>query len=67
FQIFHHSTAKYFEDLRVSIIFGLNTLNGRTITRDYSAVGPWDFINSAALIGYTVDKNYSIYGWELGK
>ncbi|KAI3882949.1 hypothetical protein MKW92_043471, partial [Papaver armeniacum] len=56
----------FFQKAGASIIFGLNALNGRNMTRDHSAVGPWDFKNAAALIRYTVDKNYAIYGWELG-
>ncbi|OVA19193.1 Glycoside hydrolase [Macleaya cordata] len=51
---------------RAVIIFGLNALNGRTIMPDHSAVGPWDFKNAASLIRYTVNKNYTIHGWELG-
>ncbi|RZC52146.1 hypothetical protein C5167_020571 [Papaver somniferum] len=56
----------FFQKAGASIIFGLNALNGRNMTRDHSAVGPWDFKNAAALIRYTVNKKYAIYGWELG-
>ncbi|KAI3943511.1 hypothetical protein MKW92_013337 [Papaver armeniacum] len=40
----------------VLVIFGLNTLNGTTVTRDHSATVPWDLKSSAALILCTVDK-----------
>ncbi|RWV98043.1 hypothetical protein GW17_00039133 [Ensete ventricosum] len=47
------------------IIFGLNALNGRVPLRDGSLGGPWNYTNAAALIRYTVDKGYTIHGWEL--
>lgn len=53
--------------LRAKIIFGLNALTGRTIRPDGSAQGAWDYTNSESLIRYTVEKNYMIHGWELGK
>ncbi|KAK9947473.1 hypothetical protein M0R45_003097 [Rubus argutus] len=48
------------------IIFGLNALPGRTLQRNGSATGAWNFTNSEAFIRYTVKNNYSIAGWELG-
>lgn len=47
-------------------VFGLNALTGRTIQPDGSAVGAWDSTNAEALMNYTVSKNYTIRGWELG-
>lgn len=49
------------------IIFGLDALNGRTIPPQGPAVGAWDSTNAESLIRYTVSKNYTIFGWELGK
>lgn len=49
------------------IIFGLNALNGRSLRSDGSAVGNWDSSNAESLIRYTVEKGYTIHGWELGK
>jgi heparanase 1 len=34
---------------------------------DGSAVGAWNYSNAESFISYTVKKNFSIYGWELGK
>ncbi|KAI3670873.1 hypothetical protein L1987_87517 [Smallanthus sonchifolius] len=31
-----------------------------------STVGAWDSTNAEALMRYTVKKNYTVYGWELG-
>ncbi|KAA8522950.1 hypothetical protein F0562_009373 [Nyssa sinensis] len=56
----------FFEESGAVIIFGLNALNGRTIRSDGSAVGAWDSTNAESLISYTVKKNYTIHGWELG-
>lgn len=52
---------------RAKVIFGLNALSGRTLGADGSAVGAWNYSNAEFLIRYTVNKGYSIYGWELGK
>ncbi|KAJ4830812.1 hypothetical protein Tsubulata_045616 [Turnera subulata] len=56
----------FFKESGAKIIFGLNALSGRTIKSDGSAVGAWDYTNAESFIGYTVRKNYSIHGWELG-
>ncbi|GLT29619.1 hypothetical protein SLA2020_044730 [Shorea laevis] len=56
----------FFKKSGAKIIFGLNALNGRTLNPDGSAVGPWNYTNAESLIRYTVNKNYSIHGWELG-
>ncbi|KAK0601685.1 hypothetical protein LWI29_026459 [Acer saccharum] len=50
---------------KTKIIFGLNALTGRTIWPD-GAKRAWDNTNAESLIRYTVQKNYSIHGWELG-
>ncbi|XP_059635188.1 heparanase-like protein 3 [Cornus florida] len=55
----------FFEKSGAVIIFGLNALTGRSI-KSGSALGPWNFTNAESLIRYTVKKNYSIRGWELG-
>lgn len=52
---------------RAVVIFGLNALSGRTIAADGSAVGAWNSNDAEFLIRYTVNKGYSIHGWELGK
>ena len=51
---------------RAKIIFGLNALAGKSI-KSGSAVGPWNYTNAESFIRYTVGKNYTIHGWELGK
>lgn len=51
---------------RAVIIFGLNALNGRMPQSDGSVVGPWNYSNAASFIHYTVNKGYTIHGWELG-
>ncbi|KAL5850574.1 hypothetical protein ACOSQ4_008587 [Xanthoceras sorbifolium] len=55
----------FFKKSGAKIIFGLNALNGRTIKAD-GAKGAWDYTNAESLISYTVNKNYTIHGWELG-
>ncbi|KAK0572557.1 hypothetical protein LWI29_033445 [Acer saccharum] len=55
----------FFKKSGAKIIFGLNALTGRTIQRD-GAKGAWDYTNAESLMRYTVQKNYSIHGWELG-
>lgn len=52
---------------RAAVTFGLNALYGRTIGSDGSVNGPWNSSNAESLIRYTVNKGYSILGWELGK
>ncbi|CAK9326539.1 unnamed protein product [Citrullus colocynthis] len=56
----------FFKKGGAKIIFGLNALNGRQIASDGSAVGAWNYTNAEMLIRYTVKKNYTIHGWELG-
>uniref|UniRef100_A0A5B7C9A5 Putative heparanase-like protein 3 n=1 Tax=Davidia involucrata TaxID=16924 RepID=A0A5B7C9A5_DAVIN len=56
----------FFKKSGAKIIFGLNALNGRTIGSDGSAVGAWNSTNAESLIRYTVNKGYTIHGWELG-
>ncbi|CAI0444295.1 unnamed protein product [Linum tenue] len=56
----------FFREAGAEVIFGLNALNGRTIASDGSAKGAWNSSNAEALIRYTVNKNFTIFGWELG-
>ncbi|KDP30214.1 hypothetical protein JCGZ_16996 [Jatropha curcas] len=56
----------FFKKSGAKIIFGLNALAGRSIQPDGSAAGAWDYTNAESFISYTVKKNYSIHGWELG-
>ncbi|XP_017238986.1 heparanase-like protein 3 [Daucus carota subsp. sativus] len=56
----------FFNKSGAFVIFGLNALNGRTVMPDGSRVGAWDTTNAKSFIEYTVQKNYKIYGWELG-
>ncbi|KAL9377081.1 hypothetical protein Peur_031201 [Populus x canadensis] len=56
----------FFKKSGAEIIFGLNALTGRSMKSDGSAVGAWNYSNAESFISYTVKKNYSIYGWELG-
>ncbi|KAK5814176.1 hypothetical protein PVK06_029628 [Gossypium arboreum] len=51
---------------RAMVVFGLNALSGKTIRSDGSATGAWNSSNAESLIRYTVNKGYSIHGWELG-
>ncbi|KAJ6795046.1 heparanase-like protein 3 [Iris pallida] len=57
---------EFFQKAGPVIIFGLNALNGRIPLADGSFGGPWNSTNAAALIRYTVNKGYSVHGWELG-
>ncbi|KAL5988099.1 hypothetical protein ACLOJK_035862 [Asimina triloba] len=57
---------EFFKKADVTVIFGLNALNGRKPMPDGSVGGPWDYSNAAALMQYTVNKGYTIHGWELG-
>ncbi|XVE53586.1 hypothetical protein DITRI_Ditri03aG0014400 [Diplodiscus trichospermus] len=56
----------FFKKAGAMVVFGLNALNGRTIGPDGSAMGAWNSSNAESLIRYTVNKGYTIYGWELG-
>ncbi|KAC0457622.1 hypothetical protein FH972_027105 [Carpinus fangiana] len=56
----------FFKKSGAKIIFGLNALHGRSILSNGSSVGAWDYTNAESLIKYTVRKNYTIHGWELG-
>ncbi|KAG4133565.1 hypothetical protein ERO13_D08G101000v2 [Gossypium hirsutum] len=56
----------FFQKAGAKVIFGLNALAGRTIASDGSAVGAWNYTNAESFMQYTVDKNYTIHGWELG-
>ncbi|CAL5435150.1 unnamed protein product [Camellia sinensis] len=56
----------FFKNAGAKIIFGLNALSGRTVGPDGSAVGAWNSSNAESLIRYTVNKGYTINGWELG-
>lgn len=56
----------FFEKSGAKIIFGLNALYGRSIRPGGSSVGAWKYTNAESLIRYTVRKNYTIHGWELG-
>ncbi|CAL0325663.1 unnamed protein product [Lupinus luteus] len=69
---FVHNTTEMFDFTkgclpmqRAKIIFGLNALDGKSI-KSGSAVGPWNHTNAESFIRYTVKKNYTIHGWELG-
>ncbi|XP_039023932.1 heparanase-like protein 3 [Hibiscus syriacus] len=56
----------FFAKSGAKIIFGLNALSGRSIKPGGPAIGPWNYTNAESFIRYTVEKNYNIYGWELG-
>ncbi|KAL9442208.1 hypothetical protein AB3S75_020674 [Citrus x aurantiifolia] len=56
----------FFKKSGAKIVFGLNALTGRSIQNDGSVKGAWDYTNAESFISYTVKKNYSIHGWELG-
>ncbi|EEF28717.1 heparanase-like protein 3 [Ricinus communis] len=56
----------FFKKSGAKIIFGLNALTGRSIQSDGSAAGAWNYANAQSFISYTVNKNYTIHGWELG-
>ncbi|XWS70760.1 hypothetical protein CRYUN_Cryun03dG0076600 [Craigia yunnanensis] len=56
----------FFEKAGAKIIFGLNALTRRSITSDGSAIGAWNYTNAESFMRYTVEKNYTIHGWELG-
>ncbi|XP_015886732.3 heparanase-like protein 3 isoform X1 [Ziziphus jujuba] len=56
----------FFKRTGAVVFFGLNALSGRTIDSQGSAIGAWDSSNAESLIQYTVNKGYTIHGWELG-
>ncbi|KAE8669055.1 Heparanase-like protein 3 [Hibiscus syriacus] len=56
----------FFLKAGAKVIFGLNALAGRTIDSNGEAVGAWNYTNAESFIRYTVKKNYTIHGWELG-
>ncbi|KAK8655020.1 hypothetical protein V6N13_107612 [Hibiscus sabdariffa] len=56
----------FFQKAGAKVIFGLNALAGRTIDSNGEAVGAWNYTNAESFIRYTVEKNYTIHGWELG-
>ncbi|KAL0903389.1 hypothetical protein M5K25_027765 [Dendrobium thyrsiflorum] len=57
---------EFFRESGATVIFGLNALNGRVPMSDGSVGGPWNYTNAASLIRYTVNKGYTVSGWELG-
>ncbi|XP_076951575.1 heparanase-like protein 3 [Bidens hawaiensis] len=56
----------FFQKARAKVIFGLNALSQREVKTDGSVVGPWNSSNAEALMKYTVNKGFTIHGWELG-
>ncbi|KAK0571853.1 hypothetical protein LWI29_022639 [Acer saccharum] len=56
----------FFKNAGAAVVFGLNALNGRKIGSDGSAGGAWNSTNAESLMRYTVNKGYTIHGWELG-
>ncbi|KAI4377183.1 hypothetical protein MLD38_014855 [Melastoma candidum] len=56
----------FFQESGAQIIFGLNVLAGRTLRSGFPAAGAWDHRNAESFMRYTVSKNYTIFGWELG-
>ncbi|XP_024983954.1 heparanase-like protein 3 [Cynara cardunculus var. scolymus] len=56
----------FFQETGAVVTFGLNVLMGKTVLANGSTVGAWDSTNAQTLMRYTVQKNYTIYGWELG-
>ncbi|KAL7593274.1 hypothetical protein Lser_V15G33154 [Lactuca serriola] len=57
---------RFLQDTGAVYTFGLNALTGKTVLTNGSTIGAWDPTNAEALIRYTVQKNYTINGWELG-
>ncbi|KAF9662106.1 hypothetical protein SADUNF_Sadunf18G0018800 [Salix dunnii] len=57
---------KFFKQAGAVVLFGLNALSGRTTAADGSAVGAWNSSDAEYLMRYSVDKGYTIHGWELG-
>ncbi|XP_058203311.1 heparanase-like protein 3 [Rhododendron vialii] len=56
----------FFKEAGARIIFGLNALTGRTVGSDGTATGAWNSANAESLIKYTINKGYTIDGWEFG-
>ncbi|KAE8669053.1 Heparanase-like protein 3 [Hibiscus syriacus] len=56
----------FFQKSGAKVIFGLNALAGRTIQSNGEALGAWNYTNAESFIRYTVEKNHTIHGWELG-
>ncbi|KAI3522707.1 hypothetical protein L1887_00706 [Cichorium endivia] len=56
----------FFQKSGAKVIFGLNALSDRSINTDGSVIGPWNSTNAEALMKYTIDKGFTIHGWELG-
>ncbi|CAN1828432.1 Heparanase-like protein 3 [Linum perenne] len=56
----------FFRKSGAAIVFGLNALNGKTIASNGSAEGAWNSSNAEALIRYTVNRGFTVLGWELG-
>nr|XP_043612997.1 heparanase-like protein 3 isoform X2 [Erigeron canadensis] len=51
---------------RAKVIFGLNALSHREVNTNQLVMGPWNSSNAESLMQYTVDKGYTVHGWELG-
>ncbi|CAI9261192.1 unnamed protein product [Lactuca saligna] len=56
----------FFQKSGAKVIFGLNALSHRNTNMDGSIIGPWNSRNAEALMKYTIDKGFTIHGWELG-
>ncbi|VFQ67377.1 unnamed protein product [Cuscuta campestris] len=56
----------FFNKSGAVIIFSLNALQGRTFDSHGFANGAWNSTNAESLMRYTVNKGYTIHGWELG-
>ncbi|KAI3737943.1 hypothetical protein L2E82_27960 [Cichorium intybus] len=56
----------FFKNSGAKVVFGLNALTGRQIGSNGTTLGSWDSSNAEALIRYTANNGYAIYGWELG-
>jgi heparanase 1 len=56
----------FFKKAGAVVVFGLNELSGKTINSQGPAVGAWNSSDAESLMRYTVNKGYTIHGWELG-
>ncbi|KAF5456763.1 hypothetical protein F2P56_026208 [Juglans regia] len=56
----------FFKKAGAVVVFGLNELSGKTVDSQGSAIGAWNSSDAESLIRYTVNKGYTIHGWELG-
>ncbi|KAF5773431.1 putative glycosidase [Helianthus annuus] len=56
----------FFQNSRAKVIFGLNALYQREVKTNGAVIGPWNSSDAEALMKYTVDKGFTIHGWELG-